>query len=71
MFKKLTKRIVADAKESVKEEVTNTIDNKYPMIIGMVSVGLILYNICGSAKKEPVTSGITIINNIYNGGLKQ
>ena len=71
MFRKLTKKFIADTKETVKEEVSNTIDDNFPIIIGLVSVGMILYNICGPTKKEPVTSGITIINNIYNGGLNQ
>lgn len=64
--KKLTKKFVDNAKEVIKEEASESINRRMPLILGVVSVGVILLAFIEPKKaKEPITSSIIIINNYF------
>lgn len=70
--KALTKKVITNAKETVKEELSEEVDTYIPMILGLVSIGVALFSVCGSTKPKVIHESTTIINNyyIYLGGDK-
>ena len=60
MFDWIVKKTVKKAKDSAVEEVT-------PMILTVISIGLVLLSMYEPKKKEVIHKSITIINNYYGG----
>lgn len=73
MFQSLKKRVVDEAKETVKEEVIKAVDKKMPLLIGLAGALLSAYIVfeSGSTKRVAATSTTTIINNYYIYGGKK
>jgi hypothetical protein len=71
-FKKVTKKVVDNAKEVVKDEVTKTVDKQLPIIVGIVAIAVTIFSIVDPVKSRVQSSSIHIVNNyyIYNGGSK-
>jgi hypothetical protein len=63
--KKLTKKIINDAKETVKEEVEETFDKKIPIILGVVAAGFAIWSIMEPKKAKVLAESTTVINNYY------
>ena len=68
MFEKFTKKIVSN----VKETVTKTVENKLPIILGILTVGVTIFSLidtAGHSSPKSMHSNAPIINNyyIYNG----
>lgn len=66
--KKLTKKVVTNAKETVKDEV----DNYMPIVLGLISIGVALFSMNEPKQQKTISETKTIINNyyIYLGGNK-
>lgn len=66
--KNLTKKVITNAKETVKDKV----DNSLPIVLGLISVGVVLISMFGGQKKKAIQASTITINNyyIYLGGDK-
>jgi uncharacterized membrane protein YheB (UPF0754 family) len=63
--KKFTKKIIDNAKETVKKEISTSIDKQIPVIFGLISICVIVCSFIEPKKARIPESTITIINNYY------
>lgn len=68
MFENVIKQwktgVITDFKATIKKETEKEIDKKIPMILGLVTLSVALYNGLNSAKPEKKTCA-TVVNNTY------
>jgi uncharacterized membrane protein YheB (UPF0754 family) len=63
--KKFTKKIIDNAKETVKKEISASVDKQIPVIFGVISLCVIICSSIEPKKARIPESTITIINNYY------
>jgi hypothetical protein len=69
--KRITKSIINDAKETVKEEVQAGVDENIPILLTLVITGIALFSFFGSRKiRVPDSTTTTIVNNYYGGYIR-
>jgi hypothetical protein len=69
MFEKFTKKVVKDITKTAKVEITKSVDEQMPIIIGAIAMCVALLSIVdnkGKITKKPDVSTITINNYYYN-----
>jgi hypothetical protein len=73
MFENITKKVVEQAKETVKEEASKKVSKAIPTIVGVTAVTVALFSLFEPIKSSISASHMTTINNfyIYIGGIKK
>lgn len=66
MLEKFTKRLVGNVKESVKKEVSESMDEFVPLLFTVASIAIMIF---ANQAPRPVGQSITI-NNYYFGKVK-
>jgi hypothetical protein len=64
MFEKITKKLITKTKQTVKKEMTTSIENQLPKILGIITIGIAIISFMEGTNSKTVEEGNshTIIN---------